>query len=120
MISAFSLWPIPFYQDNYSFQFEAVDNSRCLSFPVFPFLALFFVLFFIPLQLIEVENAKVLTPSRHECLETMKFEYIFCFIIVSLSDASRSSVMLLFILRLKDKESTLTAFCCYKNSLRNF
>ena len=94
MISAFSLWPIPFYQDNYSFQFEAVDNSRCLSFPVFPFLALFFVLlFFIPLQLIEVENAKVLTPSRHECLETMKFEYIFCSIIVFLSGISRPPVM---------------------------
>ena len=114
MISAFSLWPIPFYQDNYSFQFEAVDNSRCLSFPVFPFLALFFVLFFfIPLQLIEAENAKVLTLSRHECLETMKFEYIFRFIIVFLSDISRSPVMSLVVLKLNNKVSSLTAFYCY-------
>ena len=94
MISAFSLWRIPFYQDNYSFQFDAVDNSRCLSFPVFPFLVLFFVLFFfIPRQLIEVENAKVLTPSRHECLETMKFEYIFCLIILFFSGISRPPAM---------------------------
>ena len=114
MILAFSLWPIPFYQDNYSFQLEAVDNSRCLSFPVFPFLALFFVLFFfIPLQLIEVENAKVFTPSRHECLETMKFEYIFCFVIVFLSGISRSPVMSLVGLKLKNKVSSLTAFFCY-------
>ena len=32
---------------------------------------------------------------------------------VSLSDASRSPEMSLFILRLKDKISALTAFCCY-------
>ena len=29
MIFAFSLRPIPFHQDNYSFQFDADDNSRC-------------------------------------------------------------------------------------------
>ena len=53
MIVAFSLRPIPFYQDNCSFQFDADDNWRCLSFPVF--LALFWsVFFFIALQLINV------------------------------------------------------------------
>ena len=65
------------------------------------------------LQLIKVGGVKVLTLSRHDCLETMKFEYIFCFIIVSLSGASRSPVMLLFILRLKYQDSALTASCCY-------
>jgi len=44
MIVAFSLRPIPFYQDNCSFQFDADDNSRCLSFP--DFLALFCSVFF--------------------------------------------------------------------------
>ena len=29
MILAFSLRPIPFHQDNYSFQFDADNNSRC-------------------------------------------------------------------------------------------
>ena len=112
MILAFSLWPIPFYQDNYSFQIDADDNSRCLSFLVF--LALFCsVFFFIALQLIKVGGVKVLTSSRHDCLETIKFEYTFCFIIVSLSGASRSPVMLLFMLRLKYRDSALTASCCY-------
>ena len=91
MILAFSLRPIPFYQDNCSFHFDADkshnrieretimaldadDNSRCLSFPVFFFcLALFCsVFFYISLQLIKVGGVKVLTPSRHDCLGTMK------------------------------------------------
>ena len=106
MILAFSLWPIPFYQDNCSFQFDADDNSRCLSFPVF--LALFCsMFFFISRQLIKVGGVKVLTSSRHDCLETIKFEYTFCFIIVSLSGASRSPVILLFILRLKYRDKNL-------------
>ena len=29
MILAFSLRPIPFHQDHYSFQFDADNNSRC-------------------------------------------------------------------------------------------
>ena len=29
MILAFSLGPIPFHQDNYSFQFDADNKSRC-------------------------------------------------------------------------------------------
>ena len=31
MILALSLRPIPFHQDNYSFQFDADNNSRCSS-----------------------------------------------------------------------------------------
>ena len=52
MILTFSLRPIPFHQDNYSFQFDADNNSRCLCFPVFCF-ALFRVFFKIPLQHID-------------------------------------------------------------------
>ena len=42
---AFSLRPIPFYQDNYSFEFDADNNSRC-------FYRFYFVLFDIFLQFI--------------------------------------------------------------------
>ena len=42
MILAFSLRPIPFHQYNYSFQFDADNNSRCLCFPVFFALLCFF------------------------------------------------------------------------------
>ena len=69
-----SLWLIPFYQDNYSFQFDADDNSRCLSFPVlfFGFVLFGVFLYFSPAH--KVGPMKVLTRSRHDCLETMKFE----------------------------------------------
>ena len=118
MILASSLWSIPFHQHNHSFQFYAGDKSRCLFFPVFSFVWLCFLfsvfVFFLYSSLKwGGGGVKVLTLSRHDCLETMKFEYIFGFIIVSLSVASRSLVMLLFILRLKCKDSALTASCCY-------
>ena len=102
MILASSLWPIPFHQHNYSFQFYAGDKSD-----VYFFLFFFFIFLFL------YSSLKWVGVKVHDCLETMKFEYIFCFIIVSLSDASRSPVMLLFILRLKYKDSALTASCCY-------
>ena len=84
MILAFSLWLIPFYQDNYSFHFDADDNSRYLFFPVFFCLALFCsVFFFISLQIIKVGGVKVLITSRNDSLETMKIQFIFYFKIVS-------------------------------------
>ena len=75
------------------------------------------VLFYMTYGLKNQFRLIVISPARHDWLETMRFEYIFFFIIVSkrryLSDASRSPVMSLFILRLKHKISALTASCCY-------
>ena len=72
-------------------------------------------------RLLKVGSVKVLTPARHACLETVKFEYIYLvYHRLENSGASRSPVVSLFILRLGDKIFAPRGFCYYyKYFLRN-
>ena len=75
MTLAFSLWPIPFCQDNYSFHFDADDNLRYLFCPVFFFVWLCFVRcfsLFLDSSLKWEGGVKALATSRHDCLKTKK------------------------------------------------
>ena len=57
MILAFSLRPLPFHQDNCSFQFDADNKSRCLHFPVF---LVSFVCYFSSISLKLINHSKLL------------------------------------------------------------
>ena len=70
MILALSLRPIPFHQDNYSFQFDP-DNSR--SFTLF---LLSFVLYFSLISLQLINHSKFITQSRFRGCEVSSEEVI--------------------------------------------